>query len=120
MGKTVKMSFLKGKTSRQLANVQNIDYSEKRKWPKGFICPCTGVKYHIQMYMKQKSGERLPDHWSSGYIFMRTQLQHFKVLAVYMERDSLLNYWFCKSLLISSDRTELHVFLSVRFSFRSI
>ena len=27
---------------------QNIDYSEKkrRKWPKGFICPCTGVKYH--------------------------------------------------------------------------
>ena len=20
--------------------------SEERKWPKGFICPCTGVKYH--------------------------------------------------------------------------
>ena len=19
---------------------------KKRKWPKGFICPCTGVKYH--------------------------------------------------------------------------
>ena len=32
--------------SRKLANGQNIDYSEKRKWPKGFICPCTGVKYH--------------------------------------------------------------------------
>ena len=31
----------------KLANGQNIDYSEKkRKWPKGFICPCTGVKYH--------------------------------------------------------------------------
>ena len=39
-GKTVYMSF-EGK----LANGQNIDYSEN-KWPKGFICPCTGAKYH--------------------------------------------------------------------------
>ena len=38
--------YLKVKTSRKLANGQNIDYSEKRKWPKGFICPCTVVKYH--------------------------------------------------------------------------
>ena len=38
--------YLKGKISRKLENGQNIDYSEKRKWPKGFICPCTGVKYH--------------------------------------------------------------------------
>ena len=30
---------LKGKASRKLANGQNIDYSEKRKWPKGFILP---------------------------------------------------------------------------------
>ena len=37
---------LKGKASKKLANGQNIDYSEKRKRPKGFICPCTGVKYH--------------------------------------------------------------------------
>ena len=44
-GKTVKMSF-EGKASWKLANGQNIDYSEKRKWPKGVICPCTGVKYH--------------------------------------------------------------------------
>ena len=44
-GKLLKC-HLKGKTSRKLANEQNIDYSEKRKWPKGFICPCTGVKYH--------------------------------------------------------------------------
>ena len=39
-------SALKGKISRKSANGHNIDYSEKRKWPKGFICPCTGVKYH--------------------------------------------------------------------------
>ena len=44
-GKLLKC-HLKGKASRKLANAQNIDYSEKRKWPKGFICPCTGVKYH--------------------------------------------------------------------------
>ena len=49
---------------------QNIDYSEKRKRPKGFICPCTGVKYHnIQtclLVYAADSGERLQDHWSSG------------------------------------------------------
>ena len=38
--------YLKGKISRKFANGQNIDFSEKRKWPKGFICPFTGVKYH--------------------------------------------------------------------------
>ena len=37
---------LKGKTCRKLANGQNIDLSEKKKWLKGFICPCTGAKYH--------------------------------------------------------------------------
>ena len=63
---------LKGKASKKLANGQNIDYSEKRKRPKGFICPCTGVKYHnIQtclLVYAADSGERLQDHWSSGYI----------------------------------------------------
>ena len=33
---------LKGKASRKLANGQNIEDSEKRKWPKGFI----NNKYH--------------------------------------------------------------------------
>ena len=63
---------LKGKASRKLANGQNIDYSEKRKRPKGFICPCTGVKYHnIQtclLVYAADSGERLQDHWSSGFM----------------------------------------------------
>ena len=64
---------MKGKASKKLANGQNIDYSEKRKWPKGFICPCTGVKYHnIQtclLVYAADSGEHLQDHWSSGRIF---------------------------------------------------
>ena len=45
LGKLLKC-HLKGKASRKLANGWNIEDSEKRKWPKGFICPCTGVKYH--------------------------------------------------------------------------
>ena len=59
--------YLKGKTSRKLANGQNIDYSAKRKWPKGFICPCIIFKY-VYWYMKQISGERLQDYWSSGLL----------------------------------------------------
>ena len=35
---------LKGKASRKLEIGQDIAYSEKRKWPTGFICPCTGVE----------------------------------------------------------------------------
>ena len=46
LGKLLKC-HLKGKASRKLANGQNIEDSEKRKWPKGFICPCTGIKYNI-------------------------------------------------------------------------
>ena len=34
---TFKMLF-EGEISRKLTNGQNIDYSEKRKWLKGFIC----------------------------------------------------------------------------------
>ena len=65
---------LKGKASKKLANGQNIDYFEKRKRPKGFICPFTGVKYHnIQtclLVYAADSGERLQDHWSSGSYFL--------------------------------------------------
>ena len=64
---------LKGKASMKLANGQNIDYSEKRIRPKGFICPCTGVKYHIiqtcLLVYAADSGERLQDHWSSYFHF---------------------------------------------------
>ena len=45
LGKLLKC-HLKRKASRKLANGQNIEDSEKRKWPKSFICPCTGIKYH--------------------------------------------------------------------------
>ena len=85
---------LKGKASKKLANGQNIDYSEKRKRPKGFICPCTGVKYHnIQtclLVYAADSGERLQDHWSSRLLIFSIYLKKstvgfFKKLICYRE-----------------------------------
>ena len=77
---------LKGKTSKKLANGQNIDYSEKRKRSKGFICPCTGVKYHnIQtclLVYAADSGERLQDHWSSGNNYQQDKLLSFGIYAI--------------------------------------
>ena len=68
-GKLLKC-HLKGKTSRKLANGQNIDYSEKRKWP---TAPALGLNTitfkHVYWYMQQISGERLQDHWCSGSYF---------------------------------------------------
>ena len=75
----------KGKASRKLANGQNIDYSEKRKRPKGFICLCTGVKYHniptclLVLVYAADSGERLQDHWSSG---VRLSAEELHVLII--------------------------------------
>ena len=78
---------LKGKASKKLANGQNIDYSEKRKRPKGFICPCTGVKYHnIQtclLVYAADSGERLQDHWSSGFCKSVNFLFYFRTDTMY-------------------------------------
>ena len=34
---------------------QYIDYSEKKKWPKGFICPYTGtIFYNIRIYSRSQ------------------------------------------------------------------
>ena len=82
-GKLLKC-HLKGKASKKLANGQNIDYSEKRKRPKGFICPCTGIKYHnIQICLlvyAADSGERLQDHWSSSFIVKLSLSLRTKIL----------------------------------------
>ena len=64
------MSF-EGKANRKLANGQNIEDSEKRKWPKGLSAPAlelnTIIFKHVYWYMQLISGERLQDHWSSGF-----------------------------------------------------
>ena len=70
LGKLLKC-HLKEKANRKLANGQNIEDSEKRKWPKGLSAPAlelnTIIFKHVYWYMQLISGERLQDHWSSGF-----------------------------------------------------
>ena len=72
LGKLLKC-HLKEKANRKLANGQNIEDSEKRKWPKGLSAPAlelnTIIFKHVYWYMQLISGERLQDHWSSGSKF---------------------------------------------------
>ena len=69
LGKLLKC-HLKEKANRKLANGQNIEDSEKTKWPKGLSAPAlelnTIIFKHVYWYMQLISGERLQDHWSSG------------------------------------------------------
>ena len=71
LGKLLKC-HLKEKANRKLANGQNIEDSEKRKWPKGLSSPAlelnTIIFKHVYWYMQLISGERLQDHWSSGIV----------------------------------------------------
>ena len=70
MGITVKMSF-EGKSQQEMANGQNIDYSEKENGTRASSAPALGLNTiifkHVYWYMQQISGERLQDHWSSGF-----------------------------------------------------
>ena len=72
LGKLLKC-HLKEKANRKLANGQNIEDSEKRKWPTGLSAPAlelnTIIFKHVYWYMQLISGERLQDHWSSGLYF---------------------------------------------------
>ena len=62
--------YLKRKTSRKLANGQNIGYSGTENGPRASSAPALGLNTiifkYVYWYMKQISGERLQDHWSSG------------------------------------------------------
>ena len=62
---------MKEKASKKLANGQNIDYSEKENGPRASSAPALGLNTiifkHVYWYIQQISGERLQDHWSSGY-----------------------------------------------------
>ena len=76
LGKLLKC-YLKEKANRKLANGRNIEDSEKRKWPRGLSAPAlelnTIIFKHVYWYMQLISGERLQDHWSSGF-HLRKQL----------------------------------------------
>ena len=71
MGITVKMSF-EEKSQQEIGKLTNIDYSEKENGPRASSAPALGLNTiifkHVFWYMQQISGERLQDHWSSGFI----------------------------------------------------
>ena len=47
--------------------MDRTDYSEKRKWPSAPVLELNTIIFkYVYWYMKQISGERLQDHWSSG------------------------------------------------------
>ena len=83
LGKLLKC-HLKEKANRKLANGQNIEDSEKRKWPKGLSAPAlelnTIIFKHVYWYMQLISGERLQDHWSSGLLKIQRLLLELKSL----------------------------------------
>ena len=83
LGKLLKC-HLKEKANRKLANGQNIEDSEKRKWPKGLSVPAlelnTIIFKHVYWYMQLISGERLQDHWSSGYFISKPIFNLFVAL----------------------------------------
>ena len=93
----LKMSF-EGKSQQEPRDWQMdriLIVLKKEKRPKGFICPCTGVKYHnIQtclLVYAADSGERLQDHWSSGSSmqdlgFLMRSLKYFHLIGIFCEK----------------------------------
>ena len=73
LGKLLKC-HLKGKTSRKLANGQKI--LKKENGPRASSASAlelnTIIFKHVYWYLQQISGERLQDHWSSGFLFFFT------------------------------------------------
>ncbi|MEW8543574.1 MAG: hypothetical protein AB2693_08555 [Candidatus Thiodiazotropha sp.] len=65
MGKTVKMSF-EGKNFQEIANGQDIDYSEEKNGPRASFAPLLGlfaiIFKHVYLYIQQISGERSQHH----------------------------------------------------------
>ena len=64
------MSF-EEKSQQEIGKLTNIDYSEKENGPRASSAPALGLNTiifkHVFWYMQQISGERLQDHWSSGF-----------------------------------------------------
>ena len=77
LGKLLKC-HLKEKANRKLANGQNIEDSEENG-PRASSTPAlelnTIIFKHVYWYMQLISGQRLQDHWSSGFEFFHVYLQ---------------------------------------------
>ena len=88
MGKIVKMSF-EGKNLYG----QYIDYSEKTKWPKGFICPYTGtIFYNIPIYS-------------------RSQVSVYRTIGPLVDRYYCINSAETKEIRCRNERNMMHYIL---------
>ena len=103
LGKLLKC-HLKEKANRKLANGQNIEDSEKRKWPKGLSAPAlelnTIIFKHVYWYMQLISGERLQDHWSSGFhtLYGHSRFSIPSMAGAVRSKVSYLTEYFCKNV----------------------
>ena len=79
IGKTVKMSF-EGKSQQEIGNLMDriLIILKKENGPRASSAPALGLNTiifkHVYWYMQQISGERLQDHWSSGFVITRQSL----------------------------------------------
>ena len=110
LGKLLKC-HLKEKANRKLANGQNIEDSEKRKWPKGLSAPAlelnTIIFKHVYWYMQLISGERLQDHWSSGSFFQEAKIENFiEKILIYL--ISLLKTYIVGTVMLEAVLRSTH------------
>ena len=96
-GKNRKKCHLKGKTCIKLANGLNLYDLKKKLTPEvaltltwGYIHNTILVK-QVYWYISQVSGERLQDHWSSGYDLMILVLR-FYLFQIMQSKFYLLSY----------------------------
>ena len=80
---------LMGKTCRILANGQDIDYPEKKNGPRASSAPILElfsiIFKHVHWYIQQISGERLQDHWSSGFLYFEQYGQALYLVLFYVK-----------------------------------
>ena len=78
MGKTVKMSFEGGKTAGNWKMDRILIILKKESGPWASSAPALGLNItifkHVYWYTQQISGERLQDHWSSGFITLNVNI----------------------------------------------
>ena len=87
LGKLLKC-HLKGKASKKLAKDRILKIQKKENGTRASSAPAlelnTIIFIHVYWYMQQISGERLQDHWSSG--FSIPMLWHFLLQTQFCEK----------------------------------
>ena len=74
---------------------------KKENGPRASSAPALGLNTiifkHVYWYMQQMSGERLQDHWSSGY-YMPFNMQWKVLICLFLAQPGLIDISFCHNL----------------------